>query len=154
MTSGNLKRFAAYCVTTALVLAGMLVLGFGLTAMAQSGAGSSNGLEGTWRAQVTVSDCQTGEALRTFPALFAFAKGGTVTFTTAGQLPSRSHSLAWVSGTTWTATLTVRCPRSSFLAPPEPGYRHTGSRGSSRSVTTGTSLRIQLGLKSSTPTET
>jgi hypothetical protein len=69
----------------------MLLLVFGLTAMAQSvHAGSQNGLEGTWRAQVTVRNCQTGVALRTFPALFAFAKGGTVTFTTAGQLPSLS----------------------------------------------------------------
>jgi hypothetical protein len=40
--------------------------------------------------QVTVRDCQTGQAQRTFPALFAFAKGGTLTATTAGQLPSLS----------------------------------------------------------------
>ena len=89
MSSGKSKHFAASRWTTALVLAGILVLGFGLTTMAQSvDAGSPNGLEGTWRAQVTVSDCQTGEVLRNFPTLFAFAKGGTVTFTTAGQLPS------------------------------------------------------------------
>jgi hypothetical protein len=37
---------------------------------------------------VTVSDCETGAVLRTFPALFAFAKGGTVTNTTAGQFPA------------------------------------------------------------------
>ncbi len=42
------------------------------------------------RLQVTVRDCQTGEAKRTFPALFTFAKGGTLTVTTAGQLPSLS----------------------------------------------------------------
>jgi len=28
--------------------------------------------------------------LRTFPGIFAFAKGGTLTFTTSGQLPSLS----------------------------------------------------------------
>jgi hypothetical protein len=67
----------------------MVVLGSGLTARAQSAnAEHSNGLEGTWRVQVTVSDCQTGAVLRTFPALFAFAKGGTVTNTTAGQFPA------------------------------------------------------------------
>ena len=88
MTSRNKKRFAA-SRGAALVLAGLLVLGSGLTATAQSAnAGSPNGLEGTWRVQLTVSDCQTGQVLRTFPTLFAFAKGGTVTFTTAGQLPS------------------------------------------------------------------
>lgn len=86
MTSQNLKRFAASRWTAALVVAGTLVLGSGLTAMAQS----EGGLQGTWRAQVTVRNCQTGAALRTFPAMFAFAKGGTLTGTTAGQLPSLS----------------------------------------------------------------
>ena len=90
MSSKLPKRFTA-SRASALVLVGMLVLGSGFMAMAQSvDAGSQNGLEGTWRAQVTVRNCQTGVALRTFPALFAFAKGGTVTFTTAGQLPSLS----------------------------------------------------------------
>ena len=89
MTSRNLKRFAAFGGTAALVLAGMLFLGSGSSAMAQSeDARSPNGLEGTWRVQVTVRDCQTGAVLRTFPALFAFAKGGTVTNTTAGQSPA------------------------------------------------------------------
>src|SRR6266481_4194413 len=91
MTSRNLKRFAAFGGTAALVLAGMLVLGSGLTARARAqDTGSQNGLEGTWRVQVTVRDCQTGVALRTFPALFTFAKGGTLTVVTAGQLPALS----------------------------------------------------------------
>jgi hypothetical protein len=86
MTSRNLKRFTASCVTAALVLAGMLVLG-SETAEAQS----ERGLEGTWRAQLTVSDCQNPSVvLRTFPAKFSYAKGGTLTVTTAGQLPSLS----------------------------------------------------------------
>ena len=89
MTSINAKRFAA-SGGSARILAGMLVLGFGLTAMAESGKGS-NGLEGTWRAQLTVSDCQNPNVvLRTFPAKFSYAKGGTLTVTTAGQLPSLS----------------------------------------------------------------
>ena len=90
MTSRNSKRFAA-SRGPALVLAGMLVLVSLFTARAQSqDDGSHNGLEGTWRLQVTVRDCQTGQALRTFPALFTSAKGGTLTVTTAGQLPSLS----------------------------------------------------------------
>jgi hypothetical protein len=89
MSSGKSERFAASRWTTALVLAGMLVLGFGLTATAQPGSDwPPNGLEGTWHAQLTVSDCQTGTVLRTFPVVFAFAKGGTLTVITAGQLPS------------------------------------------------------------------
>ena len=98
MSSMKSKRFAASRWTAALVLAGMLVLGFGLAAMAQSvGAESHNGLEGTWRdglegtwnAQLTVTDCNNpNTVLRTFPAKFSYAKGGTLTVTTAGQLPS------------------------------------------------------------------
>ena len=89
MTSRNSKRFVASGRALALVLAGILVLGSGLTARAQSAnAGSNNGLEGAWRLQVTVLDCQTGAVQRTFPALFAFAKGGTLTETTAGQPPA------------------------------------------------------------------
>lgn len=89
MVSRNLMRRSASGRAAALVLAGMLFLGSGLTARAQSeDAGANNGLEGTWHVQVTVYDCQTGALLRTFPALFAFAKGGTVTNTTAGQFPA------------------------------------------------------------------
>jgi hypothetical protein len=88
LTSRNMKAFRSL-PWSSTVLAGLLVLGSGLTATAQSvNAGSSNGLEGTWRVQLTVQDCQTGQVLRTFPALFAFAKGGTLTYATAGQLPS------------------------------------------------------------------
>ena len=84
MRSKNLKGFAV------AVLAGMLFLGSGLTAKAQSeSAEAHNGLQGTWRLQVTVRNCQTGDPLRpTFPALITFAKGGTLTLTTAGQIPA------------------------------------------------------------------
>jgi hypothetical protein len=89
MTSINLKRFSAPGRTAALVVAGMLVLGSGLTARAQSeDAESHHGLEGAWRLQLTVRDCQTNQVLRTFPAMVTFAKGGTLAITTAGQLPS------------------------------------------------------------------
>jgi hypothetical protein len=87
MTSRNLKRLAASGGTAALVVAGMLALGSGLIAKAQSES-QAGPLEGTWRVQLTVRDCQTGAELRTFPALFTFAKGGTLTATTAGQSPA------------------------------------------------------------------
>lgn len=89
MTSRNFKRFAAsHRLVAAMVFVEMLVLG--LTATAQSAnVGSGNDLEGAWRLQVTVVDCNTGLPLRpTFHAVFTFAKGGTATVTTAGQLPS------------------------------------------------------------------
>ena len=75
MTSRNSKKFGASGGTAALVLAAMFFLGSGLTARAQS---ADDRLEGAWRLQVTVRNCQTGEALRTFSALFTFAKGGTL----------------------------------------------------------------------------
>jgi hypothetical protein len=100
MSLGKSKRFAALSWTAALVLAGMLVPGFGLTTMAQSvGAESHNGLEGawsaglegTWNAQLTVTDCNNpNTVIRSFPAKFSYAKGGTLTVTTTGQLPSLS----------------------------------------------------------------
>jgi hypothetical protein len=92
MPSRESERFAASRGTAAMLLAGMLVLGFGLPAAAQSvDDGSQNGLEGTWRAQLTIIDCQPPHAvLRTFKARFSFAEGGTLTVTTAGQPPSQN----------------------------------------------------------------
>jgi hypothetical protein len=92
MSSTKSKRLVISSWIAALGLASMLVPGLGLTTMAQSvSAEAHNRLEGTWRAQLTVSDCQNPNVvLRTFPAKFSYAKGGTVTVTTAGQLPSLS----------------------------------------------------------------
>ena len=82
------------CRATALaavMAGGMLMPATAVPAQAASPDSAGNGLEGTWRAQLTVRNChQMGEVLRTFPAMFAFAKGGTLTVTTAGQLPSLS----------------------------------------------------------------
>ena len=90
MSSTKSKCFAASRGTAALVLAGMLVLGFGSTARARAqDPGSGKGLEGGWRLQVTVRDCITLQPLRpTFSAVFTFAKGGAATGITAGQPPS------------------------------------------------------------------
>ena len=89
MTLRNLNRFATFGRAAVLVLAGILFLASGLTARAQSeGDNSQRGLEGAWRLQLTVRDCNTGQALREFPVVFTFAKGGTATYITAGQLPS------------------------------------------------------------------
>jgi hypothetical protein len=90
MSSMKAKRFAGSRWIAALVLAGVLVPGFGLTAMARAqDSGSDKGLEGGWRLQVTVRDCNTGQPLRpTFPAVFTFAKGGAASGITGGQLPS------------------------------------------------------------------
>ena len=90
MTLRNPNRFADSGRTAVLVLAGMLFLGSGIAARAQSdGDNSQRGLEGAWRLQITIRDCNTGQTLRpTFPAVFTFSKGGTATVITTGQLPS------------------------------------------------------------------
>jgi hypothetical protein len=88
-----LKRFGAVGLAAALALTAMLIPKTGLSASAAQSEESEShakGLQGTWRVQLTVRDCQTGVALRTFPALFDFAKGGTLTYTTAGLPPGLS----------------------------------------------------------------
>ena len=89
MSSRMFRRVAPTRGIAGMVLGGLLVLGLGLTARAQAtDAASDNGLQGTWRAQLTILDCNSGAVLRTFPARFAFAQGGTLAVTTAGQPPS------------------------------------------------------------------
>jgi hypothetical protein len=45
-------------------------------------------LEGTWSVEVTIRDCETDAALKTFPAFLTFAQGGTLVETTTGFPPS------------------------------------------------------------------
>jgi hypothetical protein len=70
-------------------LAVMLLLPLGLGAQQGNSESQAGRLEGMWRLQITVRDCVTGAVQRTFPALFAFSKGGILTAITAG-LPSAS----------------------------------------------------------------
>jgi len=77
-------------LVSVFALAVMLFLTSGLSAQEGNSESQAGRLEGTWRLQITVRDCQTGAAQRTFPALFAFAKGGTLTETTAGVSPALS----------------------------------------------------------------
>jgi hypothetical protein len=70
-------------------LAPLIALGAALfvpssSAFAQSeDSGSARGLEGTWLIHLTPRDCATNTAGPTFPALLTFARGGTMTETTA-----------------------------------------------------------------------
>jgi hypothetical protein len=75
-------------LVSVFALAVMLLLTSGLNA--QEGNSESRGgrIEGMWRLQITVRDCQTSAVQRTFPGLFAFAKGGILTYTTAGLSPA------------------------------------------------------------------
>ena len=59
-----------------------LSLGLATSASADNDP-SSNGLEGTWRMEVTTRNCDTGAPLLSFRAYLTFARGGTMTGTTA-----------------------------------------------------------------------
>ena len=52
----------------------------------------ARGLEGVWDVQVTSRNCETGEAIRTFPAMQTFAQGGTLSDWGSGNPPSRRGS--------------------------------------------------------------
>src|SRR5258707_6630734 len=82
------------------LLAGALLLGTAITAKAHSEQ-SPNGLEGTWRVQVTQYNCATGATLPPFWSLLSFARGGVLTETTTspGFLPGQrtpGHGV-WIS---------------------------------------------------------
>jgi hypothetical protein len=81
MKSTLLKSFCALVILTST-----LVLRLGGTAAAQSHSGPINtgNLAGTWTAQVQLIDCTSGNPLGSpFPSLLSFARGGTLTETTA-----------------------------------------------------------------------
>ena len=51
-------------------------------------------LEGTWRVQITIRNCDTGEALLTpLPALVTFARGGTLTSADSNLFRSPGHGV-------------------------------------------------------------
>jgi hypothetical protein len=84
----NSKAVYGINLVPVFALAVMLLLPLGLGAQEGNSESPAGRLEGMWRVQLTVKDCVTGAVQRTFPALFAFAKGGILTYTTAGQPPA------------------------------------------------------------------
>ena len=66
---------------------------------------NSRDLEGTWDAQVTIRNCQTGEAIRTFASIGTFMSGGTSLDSTSGipqSLKTPGHGIwSHISGNTY-----------------------------------------------------
>lgn len=82
-------RLKALNALSVLVLAGLCMLSFAPSTLAQSENWRSDGnlLEGTWIVQVTQQDCQSGAALGApFLSLLTFARGGTMTETTSNPM--------------------------------------------------------------------
>ena len=109
MTSQQFKRFDSTGLV-ALALTVVLMVGPRTPANAQSQRARGGGLEGTWRVEVTLRDCNTGAALGSpFRSLLSFARGGTMTETTARFSPAvrgPGHGI-WqqVQGSTFSSTL-------------------------------------------------
>src|SRR5262245_33602793 len=87
MTLKPMNYVIGVALLAAVTLAGMIST---RTVLAAPERVESNGprLEGTWRVQVTIRDCNSGASLRTFPAVLTFAQGGTLTETTTGFPPA------------------------------------------------------------------
>jgi hypothetical protein len=94
MKSRILKSVAGLALLLAVAISGAIFLSIDSVANAQNAErqerseSGARKLEGTWRVQVTLQDCQTGAVLRNFPALLTFAGGGTLTETTTAFPPS------------------------------------------------------------------
>lgn len=94
-----------------LMLFVMSALTFGLATAPddpQSKSESKSGggrLAGTWDVQVTIRNCQTGAAIRTFASIGTFMRGGTMLDTTSGTpqaLRSPGHGVwSHVGGNTY-----------------------------------------------------
>ena len=111
MTSQQYKRFGstglvALALTVVLMVAPRTIA----NAQSQHAASGGGGLEGTWRVEVTLRDCNTGAALGSpFRSLLSFARGGTMTETTARFSPAvrgPGHGI-WqqIQGSTFSSTL-------------------------------------------------
>jgi hypothetical protein len=84
--SATIRKSVIGLVLLAVVSAAGAVV---LTSTAEVRASkASRRLEGTWLVDVTITNCDTGDALRHFPALLTFAQGGTLTETTSGFPPA------------------------------------------------------------------
>jgi hypothetical protein len=80
---------SAYLVMALVLCVGMTVPGpFSRSTRAQENDSHGGKIEGTWRVQVTVRNCQSGDPIRTFPAMLTFASGGTLTGTTTAFPPA------------------------------------------------------------------
>lgn len=90
-------------------------------------AGDRRTLEGTWRVEITLRNCVTGQPVQNpFPALASFARGGTVTTADGGLSPAvRGTGL----GVWW------RAPHGAFAAVTEAFLFNGGIRTGVQRIT-------------------
>lgn len=95
-------------MTTGTILVVLTMLTLTVWVPAQDDPNDKNGggrIEGTWDAQVTIRDCQTGTVIRTFASIGTFMTGGTFLDSTSGipqALKTPGHGVwSHVSGSTY-----------------------------------------------------
>ncbi|MEP6636001.1 MAG: hypothetical protein ABJB97_04690 [Acidobacteriota bacterium] len=92
MKSKRMNMVVGIALLVALTIAGTITTTPALAAQKSDSSAQNEAqgkkLEGTWRVQVSIRDCQSGAPLRTFPAFLTFAQGGTLTETTTGFPPA------------------------------------------------------------------
>lgn len=90
--------------TMSLLVVFCVGMGLGVGAEGKSGsqAAAAATLEGTWRVEITLRTCDTGQPLGIpFPALATFARGGTLTTSDGGLSPAvrgTGHGVWWRAG--------------------------------------------------------
>jgi hypothetical protein len=87
MNANTLKAVRAFRAVAILSLAGLLLVGAGRPALAQSEkSASEHGLAGTWTVQVTLRDCSTNAQIGpAFNSLVTFHRGGTISESTSSR---------------------------------------------------------------------
>ena len=106
----TLQRFGSAGLVALALTTALVVIPRTIASPQSEQAASGRGLEGTWRVEVTLRDCNTGAALRSpFRSLLSFARGGTMTETTARVSPALrgpGHGI-WqqIQGSTFSSTL-------------------------------------------------
>lgn len=109
-----MTKMSRIVATTAAVA---FMFAAGASAQAEDTQAEARTIEGTWRVQITLRDCTSGQPLRSpFPALASFARGGTITTADGGLSPaSRTTGL----GVWWHSTRgTYAAVTEAFLFAP------------------------------------
>lgn len=131
MTSKISQRFATFVRMAAIALAAVLVLGAGFTAAAQAEDAT---LQGTWRVQVTLYNCQTGQKAPPFGSILSFNRGGTLIGITSnaafqpGQRTSDHGSWRHLDGNKYQAASEAFILFTSTTVPPAPVFQQGTQR--------------------------
>jgi hypothetical protein len=83
------RRLAIAVFTLVTVIPGLAAARHNDSSNAGQSGGDGRTLEGTWRVEITLRNCATGQPVQNpFPALASFARGGTVTTADGGLSPA------------------------------------------------------------------